>query len=70
MDREDFKKKYSTETYLGDGLYASFDGYHVNLRTPREDGDHHIGLEPCVFDALIEYRGRIYKDAKEIKDET
>jgi hypothetical protein len=24
------------ETYLGDGLYASFDGWQVKLRAPRE----------------------------------
>ncbi len=37
------------ETYLGDGLYASFDGYHVWLRAPRENGDHVIALEPEVL---------------------
>ena len=44
------------ETYLGDGLYASFDGYHIWLRAPRQDGDHRVALEPAVFDRLIEYR--------------
>jgi hypothetical protein len=28
------------EVYLGDGLYASFDGYQIRLRAPREGGDH------------------------------
>lgn len=28
------------ETYIGDGLYASFDGYMITLRAPREHGDH------------------------------
>jgi len=36
------------ETYLGDGLYASFDGWQIVLRDPREHGDHWIGLEPDV----------------------
>lgn len=40
------------ETYLGDGLYASFDGFHVKLRAPREGGDHVVGLEPQVYRAL------------------
>lgn len=40
------------EVYLGDGLYASFDGYMITLRAPREGGDHHVGLEPEVLDAF------------------
>jgi len=43
------------ETYLGDGLYASFDGYQIKLRAPREFGDHEVYLEPPVYAALIEY---------------
>lgn len=30
----------SGEVYLGDGLYASHDGYQIKLRAPREGGDH------------------------------
>jgi hypothetical protein len=26
------------ETYLGDGAYASFDGYQIRLRAPRSEG--------------------------------
>jgi len=33
------------ETYLGDGLYASFDGLQVKLRAPRENGDHVVFIE-------------------------
>jgi hypothetical protein len=40
------------ETYLGDGVYASFDGFHVKLRAPRDDGNHWIAMEPDVFQAL------------------
>ena len=43
------------ETYLGDGLYASFDGWHIFLRAPRENGDHFVGLEPQVFKNLLEW---------------
>jgi hypothetical protein len=43
------------ETYLGDGLYASFDGYQFCLRAPREDGDHVVFLEPSVVNAFTEY---------------
>ena len=43
------------ETYLGDGLYASDDGYMITLRAPRETGDHWVGLEDPVFMALIQF---------------
>jgi hypothetical protein len=52
------------EVYLGDGLYASFDGFSFNLRTPREGGDHWVALEPAVFDALIEFRAKIIETMK------
>ncbi len=45
----------STETYLGDGLYASFDGFMVTLRAPRRGGDHWVGLEPDVMRSLIQF---------------
>lgn len=40
------------ETYIGDGVYVSFDGFYVRLRTPRENGDHWIGIEPHVYSDL------------------
>jgi hypothetical protein len=40
--------------YLGDGVYASFDGYQIWLAA-----NHHenkvIALEPAVMKSLIEY---------------
>jgi hypothetical protein len=54
----------SRETYLGDGLFASFDGYRIWLRTLREDGIHHrIALEPLVFNALLDYAIKIVSAA-------
>ena len=44
-----------TERYLGDGLYASFDGYQIWLRAPRVDGEHRIALEPPVFAVLLAF---------------
>jgi len=46
------------EEYLGDGLYASFDGWHIVLRAPRADGDHAVALEPEVFQAMREWINR------------
>jgi len=48
------------ETYLGDGLYASDDGYQICLRAPREDGDSIVYIEPSVWDALVEYTKRVW----------
>lgn len=39
----------ANETYIGDGLYASFDGFSFWLRAPRGDGDHEVALEPDVL---------------------
>ena len=66
---QEFKEKYSQETYLGDGLYVHFDGYQFILRAPRELGDHYVALEPSVFDNFLLYRGKVYEDAGNIQYE-
>ena len=43
------------ETYLGDGLYASFDGYQIKLRAPRSGGDSEVFLEPTTLVAFERY---------------
>ena len=46
--------------YLGDGVYAEFDGYHVWLIT--NDGitdTNRIALEPAVYVALTAYVARL-----------
>jgi hypothetical protein len=47
------------QQYLGDGVYAAFDGFSIWLTTPRADGVHRIALEPSVFKALVDYARRI-----------
>lgn len=49
------------ETYLGDGLYVSFDGYQLWLRAPRDDGDHMVALDAATYEALTEYVARLKK---------
>jgi len=44
-----------TRRYLGDGVYASFDGWQVWLTTDRLEGQHSIALEPSVFADLMKY---------------
>ncbi len=55
-----------SEEYLGDGLYASFDGFMFKLRAPRYEGDHWVALEPAVLKSFNEYAQRTLK---EIEDE-
>jgi hypothetical protein len=51
------------EEYLGDGLYADFDGYQVILSAnDRVDGSgstDRVALEPGVTDAFIRYIHRL-----------
>lgn len=52
----------SGETYLGDGLYVSFQGSTIWLRAPRAGGDHEVALEPHVFKAFLEYVAEVAKE--------
>jgi hypothetical protein len=45
----------SEQTYLGDGVYASFDGYQIRLATTRDNGIHEIYLEPDTAMSLLDY---------------
>lgn len=42
------------ERYLGDAVYASFDGYQIWLYTG-DGNNQRIALEPAVFGALLKY---------------
>jgi len=46
------------ETYLGDGVYASTDGYHVWLAVNNHTNIV-IALEPAVLEALNRYVEKI-----------
>ncbi len=35
--------------HLGDGVYAEFDGFNLWLRAERDDGWHHVAIEPEVY---------------------
>ena len=52
----------SNKMYLGDSVYASFDGYHVILTTENgrpDDPSNKIALEPSVLQSLNLYYKRI-----------
>ncbi len=44
------------ERYLGDGVYATFDGFSVTLDLRGQDNTTRIVLEPEVLDALVKFR--------------
>ena len=46
------------ETYLGDGVYAVFDGWHIWLDLRNQDQSR-IALNPDVLRALDIFRARI-----------
>lgn len=43
------------EFYLGDGLFASFNGELIDLRAPRDGGDDHVYLDREMLDRLVQY---------------
>ena len=55
-----------TKMYLGDGLYAKYDGYHIWLMA-NGDGENApatdtVGLEPGVYQSLIDWVESGHKD--------
>lgn len=58
------KKPAPESLYLGDGVYASFDGYQIWLAA----NDHRnkvIALEPAVMESLIEYSKKVFGQEEE-----
>jgi len=49
------------EVYLGDGLYASFDGFMIKLRAPRFGEDHEVYLEPLIYQEFIRFAEPLMK---------
>lgn len=45
--------------YLGDAVHASFDGYHIWLKTA-DGNNQQIALEPSVYMALRYYAKRVW----------
>lgn len=44
--------------YLGDGVYASFDGYQIWLSTLE---GYSIALEPTVMNSLVNYADKVFE---------
>ena len=48
--------------YLGDSVYAEFDGYHIILTTNNgyhDDPRNRIALDPSVYRALMDYHHQL-----------
>lgn len=58
------------DKYIGDGIYASYDGYHIILDLRGQDDTTRIVLEPSVFNALIAYREWLIDQHRELKAPT
>lgn len=60
------------DRYLGDGVYASFDGHHIVLDLRGQDNYTRIALEPAVMSALMHYDVECMNEqaAAEIKQAT
>ena len=52
------------EIYLGDGVYASFDGYQIWLCTG-DGNNQRIALEPVVYSNLVRYANSLKNNAKD-----
>lgn len=60
------------KVYLGDSVYATFDGYHIVLTTENGlpyDPSNTIALDPRVCDALSRYIQAIHDPADPTEDE-
>lgn len=61
--------EHDRREYLGDGVYASFDGYQIWLAVNHHD-NHVVALEPSVMNALVRYRDRLMAEAEAAKQKT
>lgn len=50
------------DRYLGDGVYASYDGYHIWLDLRAQNPSIRIALEQPVFEQLVEYQKHIVRE--------
>jgi hypothetical protein len=55
----------AADVYLGDGVYASYDGYVIWLDLRGQDSTTKIGLEPEVLNNLVEYGRKVFKQQEE-----
>lgn len=55
--------------YLGDGVYASYDGYQICLHVGAHTNEPVVALEPEVFERLVAYSKKLWKGVPLANDE-
>ncbi len=51
-----------TTEYIGDGVYATYDGYYIHLDLRGQDSTTKIALEPSVLEDLVNFAKRMRKE--------
>ena len=55
--------------YIGDGVYASYDGFHIWLSTERLTGQHYIALDDTTYASLVAFVDECKQRTKDASDE-
>ncbi len=50
------------DRYIGDGVTASYDGWHIWLKVDRRGVIESVALEPIVWNALVAYVDDLKKE--------
>lgn len=65
-------KDLKLKRYLGDGVYAGFDGYQIWVWAVRDDIEHAVALEAETLASLAKYTAdlkRMAHDAESMRQE-
>lgn len=57
------------ETYIGDGVYASYDGYQIRLRCAAPSQPNIIYLDGSVYASLLRFVEKINESETAIRGE-
>jgi hypothetical protein len=57
------------DRYIGDGVYASWDGWHIVLDLRAQDNTTKIALDPQVMEDLKRFEADCQKEKKEENNE-
>lgn len=60
MTMAHFDDRTHRKEYIGDGVYAAFDGYQIWLAAERDGRVHNIAIEPEVWASLKAYAHTIW----------
>ena len=59
-----YKMNTMKPKHIGDGVYVSYDGYHIRLAVNHHE-NHVVALEPEVMEELIKYHEHIIKSRED-----